>query len=94
MLRPNEAEVLVLNIRSREYTIPEFTEIMSKLKVLMVTNYGFHPSELNKFELLVSLPNLKRIRLEKVSVPCLCKFRNLQKLSLYMCNTRQAFESS
>ncbi|CAL0312789.1 unnamed protein product [Lupinus luteus] len=94
LLQPDEAEVLLLNIRSSKFIIPEFTAKMSKLKVLVATNYGFHPSELNKFELLECLPDLKRIRLEKVSVPRLCEFKSLQKLSLYMCNTSQAFESS
>lgn len=93
-MQPNEAEVLVLNIRSSEYTLPEFTKKMRKLKVLIVINYGSQPSELNKFELLGSLPYLKRIRLEKVSVPELCELKSLRKLSLYMCNTREAFERS
>lgn len=66
---------------------------MSKLKALIVTNYGFHRSELNKIELLGVLSNLKRIRLEKVSIPRLCILKNLRKMSLYMCNTKQAFES-
>lgn len=66
---------------------------MRKLKVLVATNYGFHVSELNNFELLGALSDLKRIRLEKISVPCLCKLMNLQKLSLHMCTTRPAFES-
>ncbi|KAJ1419102.1 P-loop containing nucleoside triphosphate hydrolase [Sesbania bispinosa] len=91
-MQPDEAEVLVLNIRSSQYSLPDFTYKMSKLKVLIVTNYGFHRSELNKFELLGFLSNLKRIRLEKVSVPCLCILENLRKLSLHMCNTKQAFE--
>ncbi|XP_061363508.1 probable disease resistance protein At5g66900 [Gastrolobium bilobum] len=93
-IQPDQAEVLVLNIQSSKYTLPGFTDRMSKLKVLIVTNYGFHPSELNKFELLGCLSDLKRIRLEKVSVPCLCKLKSLQKLSLRMCNTKHAFESS
>ncbi|RDY11000.1 putative disease resistance protein, partial [Mucuna pruriens] len=92
-MQPDEAEVLVLNLQSSQYSLPEFTEKMSKLKVLIVTNYGFQRSELNKFELLSSLSNLRRIRLEKVSVPCLCRLKNLRKLSLHMCNTKQAFES-
>lgn len=93
-MQPDGAEVLILNIRSSKYTLPDFTDKMSKLKVLIVTNYGFHPSELDKFELLGCLPYLKRIRLEKVSIPCLCKLKNLQKLSIYMCKTRQALKSS
>lgn len=92
-MQPDEAEVLVLNVRSSKYSLPEFTEKMSRLKVLIVTNYGFHRSELNQFELLSSLSNLKRIRLEKVSVPPLCILKNLRKLSLHMCNTKQAFET-
>ncbi|XP_004511973.1 probable disease resistance protein At5g66900 [Cicer arietinum] len=92
-MQPDEAEVLVLNIRSDNYSLPDFTNKMSKLKVLIVTNYGFHRSELTKFELLGFLSNLKRIRLEKVSVPSLCRLKNLRKLSLHMCNTTHAFES-
>ncbi|WJX55428.1 hypothetical protein P8452_41196 [Trifolium repens] len=92
-MQPDEAEVLILNLRSNKYSLPDFTEKMSKLKVLIVTNHGFHRSELTKFELLGFLSDLKRIRLEKVSVPCLCILKNLQKLSLHMCNTRSSFES-
>lgn len=92
-LQPDKAEVLVLNLRSSSYTIPKFMENMSELKVLIVTNYGFHLSELNRFEQLSSLSCLKRVRLEKISVPCLSKLTNLQKLSLHMCNTSQAFKS-
>jgi Leucine-rich repeat (LRR) protein len=92
-MQPDEAEVLILNLRSDQYSLPDFTKKMSKLEVLIITNYGFNHSELTKFELLSFLSNLKRIRLEKVSVPCLCILKNLQKLSLHMCNTRNAFES-
>lgn len=67
-------------------------EKLSKLKVLTVTNYGFHPSELNNFEILGSLSNLKRIRLERISVASFGTLKNVKKLSLYMCDTRYAFE--
>ena len=92
-MQPDKAEVLILNLRSEQYSLPDFTNKMSKLKVLIVTNYGFHRSELTRFELLGSLLNLKRIRLEKVSVPCLCILKNLRKLSLHMCSTNNTFES-
>ena len=92
-MQPDVAEVLILNLRTAKYTFPEFLKKMRKLKVLIVTNYGSHHSKLNKFELLGSSSDLKRIRLEKVSVPSLCKMKNLQKLSLYMCNVNQAFQS-
>ena len=71
---------------------------MVKLKVIIVTNYGFFPTELSNFQLLNSLPNLKRIRLEKVSIPSLCTtpvpLRSLKKISLFMCNIGQAFGNS
>ena len=71
---------------------------MVKLKVIIVTNYGFFPAELSNFQLLNSLPNLKRIRLEKVSIPSLCStpvpLRSLKKISLFMCNIGQAFGNS
>ncbi|XP_057759422.1 probable disease resistance protein At5g66900 [Arachis stenosperma] len=90
----DEAEVIVLNIRSSQYSLPQFMEKMNKLKVLIVTNYGFHLSGLKDFEILSALSNLRRIRLEKVSVPSLCILKSLQKLSLHMCNTSQAFGNS
>nr|KYP47976.1 putative disease resistance protein At5g66900 family [Cajanus cajan] len=84
-MQPAQAKVLILNLRTNQYTFPEFIENMSKLKVLIVTNYNFHPSELTNFELLGSLSNLKRIRLERISVHSFVTLKNLKKLSLYMC---------
>ncbi|KAF7828758.1 putative disease resistance protein [Senna tora] len=90
-MKPDKAEVLVLNLWSNNYILPGFIKSMKKLKVLILTNYSFHPSQLDSFELLGSLSNLKRIRLQRVCVPSLCKLKNLRKLSLYMCYTSQAF---
>ncbi|KAL5063915.1 hypothetical protein RYX36_025652 [Vicia faba] len=87
-----QAEVLILNLHTKKYLFPESMEKMSKLKVLIITNYGFHPSELNNFELLDSLHSLTRIRLERISIPSFGTLKNLNKLSLYMCNTSLAFE--
>lgn len=92
-MKPDKAEVLILNLGSDNYTLPGFIKNMKKLKVLILTNYSFHRSQLQSFELLGSLSNLRRIRLQRVCVPPLCKLRNLRKLSLYMCNTSQAFGS-
>ncbi|KAE7999554.1 hypothetical protein FH972_003970 [Carpinus fangiana] len=96
-IEPSEVEVLVLNFQTKNYTLPEFVEKMDKLKVLIVTNYGFFHAELRNFELLESLPYLKKIRLEKVSIPSLCKdpiqLRSLKKISLFMCNIGQAFRN-
>ncbi|XP_059458896.1 probable disease resistance protein At5g66900 [Corylus avellana] len=94
-IEPSEVEVLVLNLQTKNYTLPEFVEKMDKLKVLIVTNYGFFHAELGNFQLLESAPYLKKIRLEKVSIPSLCKvpirLRSLKKISLFMCNIGQAF---
>ncbi|KAK4262265.1 hypothetical protein QN277_027847 [Acacia crassicarpa] len=92
-MKPDGAEVLVLNIGSNDYALPDFIKYMRELKVLVLINYSFHPSQIHSFELLGSLPNLKRIRLQRVSVPSLCKLKKLQKLSLYMCTIGPAFES-
>lgn len=93
-----EVEVLVLNVRSKNHTLPEFIKKMEKLKVLIVENYGFFPAELSNFLLLGSVTNLKRIRLEHVSIPPFVftsvKLEILQKITLYMCNISQAFSTS
>ncbi|EXC24860.1 putative disease resistance protein [Morus notabilis] len=92
-----EAEVLILNFQTENYVLPDFLKTMSKLKVLIITNYGFFPTKLSNFELLDSLTNLKRIRFERVVIPSLgetsIKLENLQKLSLFMCKVGQAFGS-
>nr|AAN62760.1 disease resistance protein-like protein MsR1 [Medicago sativa] len=91
-MEPAQVEVLILNLHTKQYSLPEWIGKMSKLKVLIITNYTVHPSELTNFELLSSLQNLEKIRLERISVPSFATVKNLKKLSLYMCNTRLAFE--
>ncbi|XP_044470008.1 probable disease resistance protein At5g66900 [Mangifera indica] len=91
-------EVVVLNVRTKEYTMPNFMEKMKNLKVLIVTGCGFLPVELSDFQLLSSLPNLKRIRLERVSIPWFdmttMQMKHLQKISLVLCNVGQVFSNS
>ncbi|XP_011039221.1 PREDICTED: probable disease resistance protein At5g66900 isoform X2 [Populus euphratica] len=93
-----EVEVLLLNFQTEKFSLPEFIERMDKLRVLVLHNYGFVPSEMSNFPLLGSLSNLKRIRLEKVSIPSLfltsMKWRKLEKMSLVMCNIHEAFNKS
>ncbi|XP_034697176.1 probable disease resistance protein At5g66900 [Vitis riparia] len=95
-----EVEVLILNFQTRDnnYTLPEFMKRMDKLKVLVLTNYGFSIPELTNFSVLGSLSSLKRIRLERVSIPALCntmvELKNLEKITLVMCKINQAFNSS
>ena len=92
-----KVEVLILNFQTKNYTLPDFVEKTNELKVLIVNNYGFFPVEIKNFQLLWSLPNLKRIRLEKVSISSLCMtlvpVKSLRKISLFMCNIGKAFEN-
>lgn len=89
-----EVKVLVLNFRTKSFTLPQFMEKMNKLKVLIITNYGTSVAELSNFDLPFSLPNLKRLRLEHISVPPLTnsttQLKNLEKLSFDMCKVGQA----
>ncbi|CAL9026832.1 unnamed protein product [Prunus brigantina] len=93
-----KAEVLVLNFQTENYGLPKFVKKMSELKVLIVTNYGVFQADLSNFKLLGSLPNLKRIRLERISIPSISKnsmqLKSLQKISLFMCSIGQAFSNS
>ena len=86
-----------MNFHTKNYTLPEFVEKMDKLKVLIINNYGFFHSKISNFQMLGSLPDLKRIRLEKVSIPLLCEtlvpLKSLKKISLFMCNIGEAFEN-
>ena len=83
-----KVEVLILNFQTQNYSLPDFMFKMDKLKVLMITNCGYFPAELRNFQLFKSLPNLKTIRLEKVSIPSLCKtlvlLKSLKKISLFV----------
>ncbi|XP_048322717.2 probable disease resistance protein At5g66900 [Ziziphus jujuba] len=92
-----EAKVLILNFRTKDYTLPKFVENMDQLKVLIVTNYSFFPAEVGNFQLLGSLNNLKRIRLERISIPSLSKtpvqLENLRKISLFLCSIGEAFNN-
>ncbi|KAL2962927.1 hypothetical protein AAZX31_17G171700 [Glycine max] len=90
-LQPAQAEVLILNLQTNQCTFPKLLKEMRKLKVLIVMHYGFHPSKMNNLELFGSLSHLKRIRFERIWVPPFVTLKNLKKLSLYLCNTRQAF---
>ncbi|KAI7739524.1 hypothetical protein M8C21_026744, partial [Ambrosia artemisiifolia] len=95
-IRVPEVEVMVLNLKSKTYTLPPFLKEMQKMKVLNITNYGFQPTELKEFHLLDCLSNLTRIRLEKVAISSLgrstLELVNLQKISFTKCKMNHAFE--
>lgn len=93
---PN-VEVLILNIRSKTYDLPEFIARMSKLKVLIVTGYGSYATKLGKLEFLGSLSNLTTVRFEHVlvspSIKVIFTLHNLKKLRLLTCGIGNALES-
>ncbi|CAI9302948.1 unnamed protein product [Lactuca saligna] len=68
---------------------------MKKLKVLIITNYGYHFSDLQNFPSPQSLSCLTTIRLQHVSVSSICtpilELTNLRKLSLIMCRIGNGF---
>lgn len=82
---PN-VEALLLNIYSSNYKLPRFISTMKKLKVVVIINHGPNSATLTNLSCLSSLPKLKRIRLEKVSITFLdiFKLQSLKKLSLFM----------
>ncbi|KAH0851767.1 hypothetical protein HID58_094491 [Brassica napus] len=98
LLSISTVEALVLNLSSPDYALPSFIAGMTKLKVLTITNHGFYPARLRNFSCLSLLPNLKRIRLEKVSVTLLdiprLQLASLKKLSLVMCSFGEVFYDS
>lgn len=85
---PN-VEALLLNISSSNYALPSFIATMEKLKVVIIIKHGSDLATLTKLSYLSSLPKLKRIRLEKVSITFLdilqLQLAGLKKLSLFMC---------
>nr|XP_011464469.1 PREDICTED: probable disease resistance protein At5g66900 isoform X2 [Fragaria vesca subsp. vesca] len=90
-----EAEVLILNFQTKYYALPEFVEKMKKLKTLVLTSCSSSPTELNNFQLVDSIPSLKRIRLERISLPSISRYpiqlKSLKKISLFMCCIGQGF---
>ncbi|KAL0718532.1 hypothetical protein Bca4012_067854 [Brassica carinata] len=86
---PN-VEVLVLNLSSSTYALPNFITTMKKLKVVMIINHGFELTKLTNLSCLSLLSNLRRIRFEKASItlhdiPKL-QLKCLEKLSLWLCH--------
>nr|GEV25898.1 probable disease resistance protein At5g66900 [Tanacetum cinerariifolium] len=95
-LKAPKLEVLVLNTRSQIYAVPRFIQEMIQLKVLDITSYGIYPSELYELPLISALSNLKRMRLEHVSlslsIQSIFELKNLQKLSFIMCEFGNALD--
>ncbi|XP_054784014.1 probable disease resistance protein At5g04720 [Prosopis cineraria] len=95
VIQAAQAEVLILNLKTTEFTLPRFIREMRNLKVLILINYVDRWfTKFKNFELISFLQTLRRIRLQQVSVPCLWESKNLHKLTLYMCEVSAAFENS
>ncbi|MFS7974019.1 putative powdery mildew resistance protein, RPW8 [Helianthus anomalus] len=96
-LKAPKVEVLVLNTQGKKYALPHFIKTMNELKALNVTSYGIYPSELHELTSISHLSNLKRMRLEHVSlspsIRSIYELKNLQKLSFIMCEIGNALES-
>ncbi|KAL1196544.1 putative disease resistance protein [Cardamine amara subsp. amara] len=94
---PN-VKALVLNLSSADYKLPSFIAEMKKLKVLIITNHGSSSVRLSNLSCLSSLPNLKRIRFEKVSITLLdipkLGLKSLEKLSLWLCHVVEVLNES
>lgn len=90
----SNVEVLVLNFMSKIYDLPPFMQNMQRLKVLIITNYGYYFSELHNFP-PQALQCLTSIRLEHVSISSIAtsitELVNLKKLSLIMCEMGNSF---
>ncbi|KAK6128941.1 hypothetical protein DH2020_037315 [Rehmannia glutinosa] len=96
-IKEPKIEVLILNFRARFYILPPFIWGMRNLKVLSLTNNGSCPAKVHNFPAPDHLPNLKRIRLEHISISSISSgflhLRNLRKLSLIMCEIGNALEN-
>lgn len=93
---PN-VEVLILNTRSENYTLPRFIEGMSQLKVIIITGYGVYPTKLDNLQVLGSLSKLSRIRFEHVSLSSSAQviftLKSLKKLTFVICKIGDALGS-
>ncbi|KAL6214424.1 hypothetical protein ACLB2K_013858 [Fragaria x ananassa] len=91
-----KAEVLILNFQTKDYALP--TKMSQKLKVLIVRNNGSLPAKISNLKLMSSLTNLKRVRLERISISSKSlnkkKLKTLEKISLFMCYIAQPASNS
>ncbi|KAM0011427.1 putative leucine-rich repeat domain superfamily [Helianthus debilis subsp. tardiflorus] len=89
-MRVPKVEVMVMNLKSKTYTLPHFMKEMKNLNSLNVTYNGLGRTDIENFHLLGCLSSLTRIRLEGVVIPPLIKSTlalvNLKKISFITCN--------
>ncbi|KAK6128920.1 hypothetical protein DH2020_037359 [Rehmannia glutinosa] len=96
-IKAPKIEVLILNFRASLYILPNYILRIRNLKVLSLTNNGSCPAKVHNFPAPDHFPNLKRIRLEHISLSSISTsflhLRNLRKMSLIMCETGNALEN-
>ncbi|PWA91233.1 NB-ARC domains-containing protein [Artemisia annua] len=94
-VQASKVEVLVMNFLSKMHPLPRFIKYIEKLKVLIITNYGYYFSEIKNFPPPLYLSSLTSIRLDHVSISSIStsilELKNLQKLSLIMCKIGNGF---
>ncbi|GKA31772.1 probable disease resistance protein [Tanacetum coccineum] len=95
-VQASKVEVLVMNFLSKMHPLPGFVQSIEKLKVLIITNYGYYFSEIENFPPPLYLSSLTSIRLDHVSISSIStsilELKNLQKLSLIMCKIGDSFK--
>ncbi|KAK9062185.1 hypothetical protein SSX86_019371 [Deinandra increscens subsp. villosa] len=90
---------LALNIRSKNYSLPDFGKEMGQLKVLSITGHNDYPTKLHNLSSIGCFSGLKSIRLEHVSVSVssirsVFALKNLKELSFVMCEISDALMST
>lgn len=85
-----KAEVVVLNFSSAGYFLPPFLERMPRLRALILINHDASHAVLHNASVFSSLPNLRSLWFEKISLPLLpdttVPLKKLLKVSLVLCD--------
>ncbi|KAL8474746.1 hypothetical protein ACS0TY_031255 [Phlomoides rotata] len=93
-----KAEVLLLNFSSTEYFLPPFLNKMPNLRALILINYSNSNATLHNTSVFSTLTNLRSLWFEKISLPLLppttTPLRNLQKVSLILCDISKSVNHS
>ncbi|GAB4846477.1 DNA-binding transcription factor adr1 [Ancistrocladus abbreviatus] len=94
---PN-AEVLILNFSSNKYFLPPFINNMPKLRALVLINNSTSHAVLYNLSVFATMPNLRSLWFERISVPQLPKstipLKNARKISLVLCKIDTSLDPS
>lgn len=85
-----KTEVVVLNFSSTGYFLPPFLERMPRLRALILINNGTSNAVLHNSSVFSSLPDLRSLWFEKITLPLLpdttVPLKKLLKVSLVLCD--------